>query len=292
LSKNLNKFGLSDNVRGMFWMTLSGAVFAANYGVIRHLAEDFHVFELVFFRNLFGLIVLLPFLWRARYEIGKPKRPGIILMRGILQASSSSLWFYGVTVIPLVTATSLMLIEPIIGSILAIFLLKEPNDPRRWFSVLIALIGALLIVRPGVVEISVGVAFILTAAVMWSGFLLLGKVQSRDDPVVVVVAYSSGLTVLLSLIPALFFWVTPNLDQLVWLIILGSIATFAYFCITNAYQAGDVTIVSPFTFMRTIFAAIIGFVIFSEVPEFWVWIGAAVIVVAATYLARAEMRES
>jgi drug/metabolite transporter (DMT)-like permease len=283
---------LSDNLRGMLWMTLSGAVFATNYAIIRYLAVDFHVFELVFFRNLFGLIVLTPFLWRARHKITKPKRPGIIAMRGILQAGSSSLWFYGVTVVPLVTATSLMLIEPIIGSILAIFVLKEPNDYRRWISVFIAMIGALVIVQPGVLEISVGVGFVLTAAVMWSGFLVLGKVQSREDPVVVVIAYSSGLTVLISLVPALFVWVTPTLEQFFWLIVLGSIATFAYFCIANAYKTGDVTIVSPFTFMRTIFAATVGYIIFSEVPEFWVWVGAAIIVVAGSYLARVEIRST
>lgn len=274
----------------MLWMTLSGAVFAANYGVIRHLAVDFHTFELVFFRNLFGLIVLAPFLWRARFDIRKPKRPGIIFARGLLQAGSSSLWFYGVTVIPLVTATSLMLIEPIIGSVLAIFLLKEASNLRRWMTVIIGLVGALVIVQPGVMEISVGVSFVLMAAAMWSGFLLLGKVQSRDDPIVVVIAYSSGMTVLLLLVPAILVWQTPSFEQFIWLLILGSIATFAYVCIANAYKAGDVTVVSPFTFMRTIFAAIVGFVVFSEVPEPWVWLGAAIIVAAASYLARLEMR--
>ncbi len=271
-------------------MTLSGAVFAANYGIIRYLAADFHVFELVFFRNFFGVLVLVPFLWRSRHEISRPRRPGIIMMRGLLQTGSSSLWFYGVTVIPLVTATSLMLVEPVIGSILAIFLLKEPNDPKRWLSVFLGLIGALIIIRPGFIEFSLGVSFILTAAIMWSGFLLLGKVQSRDDPIVIVIAYSSALTVLLSLVPALFFWVTPTFEQLILFIILGSVATAAYFCITNAYKAGDVTIVSPLNFMRTIFSAIVGFVVFSEIPEAWVWLGAAIIVVATTYLARAELQ--
>ena len=165
----------------MLWMTLSGAVFAANYAIIRFLSVDFHVFELVFFRNLFGLLVLAPFLWRSRHEIRIPKRPGIIVMRGFLQAGSSSLWFYGVTVIPLVTATSLMLIEPIIGSILAIFFLKEPNDPKRWLSVFVGFIGAMIIVRPGFIEFSIGVGFILTAAFMWSGFLLLGKSLFRHQ---------------------------------------------------------------------------------------------------------------
>ena len=271
-------------------MTLSGAVFATNYAIIRFLSEDFHVFQLVFFRNLFGLLILTPFLWSFRHQITMPKRPGIIILRGFLQASSSSLWFYGITVIPLVTATSLMLIEPIIGSILAIFFLGEQNNLKRWVSVFIGFIGALIIVRPGMMDLSIGVGFILTAAILWSGFLLLGKIQSRDDATVVVIAYSSALTALLSLIPALYYWVTPTLEQLILLLILGSVATFAYFCITSAYKAGDITIVSPFTFMRTIFAAVVGYYIFSEIVEVWVWIGAAIIVAAATFLARSELK--
>ncbi len=271
-------------------MTLSGAVFATNYAIIRFLSEDFHVFQLVFFRNLFGLLILMPFLWSFRHQITMPKRPGIIILRGFLQASSSSLWFYGITVIPLVTATSLMLIEPIIGSILAIFFLGEQNNLKRWVSVFIGFIGALIIVRPGMMDLSIGVGFILTAAFLWSGFLLLGKIQSRDDSTVVVIAYSSALTALLSLIPALYYWVTPTLEQLILLLILGSVATFAYFCITSAYKAGDITIVSPFTFMRTIFAAVVGYYIFSEIVEVWVWIGAAIIVAAATFLARSELK--
>tara|TARA_Y100000746_G_scaffold224797_1_gene227748 strand:+ start:316 stop:1164 length:849 start_codon:yes stop_codon:yes gene_type:complete len=274
----------------MMWMTLSGAVFATNYAIIRFLSEDFHVFQLVFFRNLFGLLILMPFLWSFRHQITMPKRPGIIILRGFLQASSSSLWFYGITVIPLVTATSLMLIEPIIGSILAIFFLGEQNNLKRWVSVFIGFIGALIIVRPGMMDLSIGVGFILTAAFLWSGFLLLGKIQSRDDSTVVVIAYSSALTALLSLIPALYYWVTPTLEQLILLLILGSVATFAYFCITSAYKAGDITIVSPFTFMRTIFAAVVGYYIFSEIVEVWVWIGAAIIVAAATFLARSELK--
>ena len=271
-------------------MTLSGAVFATNYAIIRFLSEDFHVFQLVFFRNLFGLLILMPFLWSFRHQITMPKRPGIIILRGFLQASSSSLWFYGITVIPLVTATSLMLIEPIIGSILAIFFLGEQNNLKRWVSVFIGFIGALIIVRPGMMDLSIGVGFILTAAFLWSGFLLLGKIQSRDDSTVVVIAYSSALTALLSLMPALYYWVTPTLEQLILLLILGSVATFAYFCITSAYKAGDITIVSPFTFMRTIFAAVVGYYIFSEIVEVWVWIGAAIIVAAATFLARSELK--
>ena len=77
---------------------------------------------------------------------------------------------------------------------------------------------------------------------------------------------------------------------MILLFILGSVATFAYFCITSAYKAGDITIVSPFTFMRTIFAAVVGYYIFSEIVEVWVWIGAAIIVAAATFLARSELK--
>ena len=269
-------------------MVLSGLCFAFNYAIIRFLAEDIHVIEMVFFRNVFGLIVLLPFIWRVRHMITKTKRWDLILSRGFLQASSSSLWYYGVTLIPLATATSLMLVEPIVGSILAIIILNEPNERSRWITVGVGFIGAMIIVRPGVIDMSVGAGVILIAAVLWSGYLLLGKIQTRQDPVPVVVAYASAVTVPISLVPALFFWVTPSFEQFLWLILLGTVATLGYVAMTNAYKIGEVTVVAPLTFTRIIFAALVGFIIFEEIPEFWVWIGAAVIVTATTVLARQE----
>ena len=91
----------------------------------------------------------------------------------------------------------------------------------------------------------------------------------------VVVAYASAVTIPLSLIPALFFWVTPTLEQLAFLLLMGAVATLAYYCITKAYGAGEVTVIAPFTFARTLFAATVGFFIFREIPEVWVWLGAA-----------------
>lgn len=284
----LDRFLRSGNLRGMMWMVLSGLCFAFNYAIIRFLAEDIHVIEMVFFRNVFGLIVLLPFIWRVRHMITKTKRWDLILSRGFLQASSSSLWYYGVTLIPLATATSLMLVEPIVGSILAIIILNEPNERSRWITVGVGFIGAMIIVRPGVIDMSVGAGVILIAAVLWSGYLLLGKIQTRQDPVPVVVAYASAVTVPISLVPALFFWVTPSFEQFLWLILLGTVATLGYVAMTNAYKIGEVTVVAPLTFTRIIFAALVGFIIFEEIPEFWVWIGAAVIVTATTVLARQE----
>lgn len=282
----------SGNLRGMLWMVLSGAVFATNYTTIRFLAEDFHVFELVFFRNLFGLLVLAPFIWRMRHQITRTKRPGLVIARGVCQTSASAMWFFGLTVIPLAMATSLMLIEPVVGSVLAIVFFKERSNIRRWLAVIVGLAGALLIVRPGFADISIGALLILLASFFWAGYLLLGKVQTRDESAVVVVAYASAVTIPLSLIPALFFWVTPTLEQLGFLLLMGAVATLAYYCITKAYGAGEVTVIAPFTFARTLFAAVVGFFIFREIPEVWVWLGAGLIVIAATYLARFEMKNT
>ena len=276
----------------MLWMTLSGAAFASNYAVIRHLAQDIHIFELVFFRNVFGLLALTPFLWRLRHDLKRPKRPSLIVWRGALQTMSSSGWFYGMTVVPLASATALMLIEPIIGSILAIIIFKEKSKPNRWLAVALGLIGAMIIVRPGFAPFSWGVISIMAAATLWSCFLLIGKAQSQDEPVVVVVAYPSALTAPLSLIPAVFFWTTPSLEQLLWMVVLGSVATFAYYCITTAYKIGEVTVVSPLTFLRMVFAAIVGFILFQEIPEIWVWLGGILVVLAGTYLARSELKST
>lgn len=280
----------TQNIKGMLWMILAGAVFATMYALIRWLGKEIHVFEMIFFRNLFGLAMLLPFIWRMRHSLGRPKRPGLIVWRGLFQTTSSCLWYYGVTVIALASASALMMLEPIVGSILAIIIFKEKSRLDRWVAVFAGLVGALIIVRPGSVDFSFGAGAVIIAAVLWSGFQLMGKVHSREEPVAVVVAYSSALVVPLSFIPALFFWVTPSLEQIAGLIMLGAVATFGFYCMTSAYKFGDVTVVAPLTFVRLIFAATLGYFMFSEVPDNWIWVGAIIVVTSATYLARLEMK--
>ena len=281
---------ISQNLLGMAWMMLGGAVFSVNFGIIRFLSADYSVFEIVFFRNLFGFIVFIPFLWRAGRAALRPKRPVLLTGRALLQVVGLSLWYYGLISIPLADATALGLLEPIFAAALAVFFFKEKSSMGRWCVVALGLIGSLIIVRPGLEEVSLGTLCVVLSSVIWAIFVLQGKVLTRTDSTLVVVAYPTLVVVPLALIPALFFWQTPTLIDIGWFIVAGTLSSLANFSLTKAYQIGDITAVAPIGFTRLIFSAIVGYVAFSEVPVIWVWVGGALIVAAGTYLAHMESK--
>ncbi|NQV57782.1 MAG: DMT family transporter [Rhodospirillales bacterium] len=276
------------NLIGMAWMVMASAIFAVNFTIIRILSADFHVFELVFFRNLFGFVFILPFLIRAGRDSLIPKRPGLMGLRGVLQTFALMFWYYALIVAPFATATSLSLLEPIFASVIAILFLREKSTPARWVVVGLGLAGSLIIIRPGFESLSVGALSALASAVFWAGFLIIGKVQTRYDSIVAIVAYPTLIVVPLALIPAMFVWKWPEPEHWLLLCATGILASTANIAFTKAYKSGDVTAISPISFVRLIFAAIVGYFFFSEIPEIWVWVGGAIIVAAGSYLVRME----
>ena len=280
----------SENIKGMLWMLLAGAIFSTVFSLIRYLGDSLHVFELVFLRNLFGFIALVPFLLRADYSNLTPKRPGLMVGRAVFQVAALSTWYYGLLLTPLATATALGLIEPIVMSLMAVWLLKELSDPARWLAMLLGFAGSLIIIRPGFTDMSLGSISVIVSAFFWAAFALSGKILSRENSALVVTAYPTALVVPMALVPALFFWTWPTVEQWVIIILAGALSSFANVCLVKAFQFGDVTAISPMTFARLIFSAILGFVVFNEVPEIWVWVGGLAIVAAGTHLARIEAR--
>ena len=280
----------SDNIKGMVWMLVAGVLFSINFSVIRTLGQDLNVFEIVFFRNLFGFVVFIPWLIRASKDELTPTRPWLVASRGLLQALALSAWYSALMVVPLAQATSLSMLEPIFTSLLAILILREKSSAARWIIVAVGFAGSMIIIRPGFEAVRLESLLVLFSTSMWGIYVIAGKILTRTDSVAVVVAYPTLMVVPLAFIPALFFWQWPSLEQWGLFVVTGILSSSANFAITKSYQIGDITAMAPIGFSRLIFAAIVGFVVFSEVPEIWVWIGGGVIVAAGTMLARIEVK--
>jgi len=280
----------SGNFQGMVWIVGACAIFALNFTLIRKLGADFHAFELVFFRNLFGFLFLIPFLVRSGRRGLIPRRPGLMVMRGVVQTFALLFWYFSLIVTPFAMAISLSLLEPIFASIIAITVLREKSNLTRWMVVIIGLAGSLIIIRPGFLAVSAGALSALAAALFWGVFLIVGKVQTRTDTVISVVAYPTLLVVPLALIPAAFVWTWPSPEQYFWLFLTGALSSVGGLMYAKAYQVGDVTAVAPLSYSRLLFGALVGFLFFAEVPEIWVWVGGAMIMGAGIYLGRNEVR--
>jgi len=275
---------------GFLMVILAAALFAAMHSIIRFVAVSggIHPFEMAFFRNLFGLVVFAPFLIKHGFGIFRTQRLGLHLGRAGMNSISMLSWFTVLALMPVADATALSLIGPVFVSLLAILFLGERVGPRRWFGISLALAGGLIIIRPGFVEIGLGTWLILFSAIVVSGSKLIAKILSGTESAVTIVAMLTVLTVPITLVPTIFVWQVPTPEQLGLLLLIGILGTIGHLLFVQAYKLADISQVEPAIFTRMIWAALIGFVLFSEFPDMWTWIGGAVIVVGTTYIARRE----
>jgi len=275
---------LPQNLQATVFMILACAIFAAMSGLIRHISHSVPALEIVFFRNVFGLMALLPWFLRNGFGAMKTKRIGLYAVRGVVGSGTMCFWFLGVSLVPLAEATALSFTAPLFATILAIFFLGENVGLRRWTATLIGFAGAMIILRPAVSTVEPGTVMVIaSAALMACASILMKKLMATESPAQAV-AWGGIIMVPMTLIPALFVWIWPSPESLLWLLLLGTIATMANLCFTRAISLSDLTAVLPYDFTRLPFAALIGYLAFSQVPDFWTWVGAAVIFSSTVYI--------
>ena len=267
-------------------MVVSSGFFSGQHGIVRFLAPDIHPLELVFFRNLFGFAVFIP--WLVRNGVGAmgTRRFGTHAVRACTNMVSLMAFFTALSLIQLADAAALLLSVPLFVCFGAIVFMGERVGPTRWIAVAVGCAGALLIIRPGFGVVGLGNVLLLVAAIFAASTRLLAKSLSRTESPTTIVAYVTLLMMPVTLIPAAFVWTWPSLEQIPWLIAIGAFGSFGQLATVKAYSLVDVSFAEPMVFTRLIWAAAIGYFAFSEIPGMWVWIGGAVIVVATTILVR------
>ena len=290
--KKEQESGLPGSLRGALWMVLSAASFAGLTTVIREVSGSMHPFELAFFRNLFGLMLMLPWFLRIGVKVLKTERLPLHAFRSVIGLGAMLSWFTAVSMMPIAEATALSFTTPLFVTIGAALFLGESVKVRRWVATVVGLIGAVIIVHPDGMEIGAGAGLVLGASAFMSMAALSVKSLSRTETPNTIVLFMGLLMTPLSLIPALFYWTPPELSDYPWFVALGLFATLGQIAMARAFAAADVSAVLPFDFSRLIFAAILGYLFFAESPDVWTWVGAAIIFSAALYTAHRESSQA
>ena len=277
-------------VRGILLIVLASALFATMHNTIRFVTQQgIHPFEVAFFRTFFGLIVFIPIIARTGLVmLLRTERFPMHVGRAFLNATSMLSWMSALALMPVADATAVSLVGPVFVAILAMMFLGERVGPIRWLGIGFAIAGGLVVVRPGFAEISSGVWLVLLSAVAVSNSKMIAKILTRTESPATIVAYLTILMTPITLVPALFYWQTPTIEQTAYLVVIGILGSLGHLLFVQAYKLADISLVEPAMFMRMVWAAVIGFVLFAEFPDMWTWIGAAVIVVGTTLLARPE----
>lgn len=275
---------------GIFWMCMATLLSSITGGMVRELAGQIPTMELVFFRNLVALIILGP--WMLRQGLVRP-HPGNLPLYGlrVLFAYGAMLMlFYALAEMPIADVYALQYTIPIFTILLAVAILKQHADAKSWAACLAGFAGALIVMRPGIIEITLASICAISSAVMSAGSNTTIKLLSRTESPGVITVYTNLLMMPLAFVPMLFVWVTPSWQQAPWILGIGVAGSMGGYCFTRAVAAADARVVQPFQFSRMIFATAIGYLMFAEFPDIWTWIGSAVIFAASYVLILRESK--
>ena len=269
-------------------MAMSGIAAAAANGGIHHIAVELHPFIVTFFRNLIGILVLLPLLARVGIASLKPKRPGLQLLRGLLQVVSAFLFVAGLALAPLAKATALNFTAPLFAAILAIVFVGETVRLRRIAALIVGFSGTLIVLQPWEGSLDLGSTFMLLSAFLWAIGMIVIKILMRSESSLTTTILTSVVSTPFAFVAALAVWKTPTPVQFAWLVGIGIAYAVSSLTFAEALKQADLTALMPLDFLKLIWAAVIGYVFFSEVPELAIWIGGALIFAGATYIAYRE----
>ena len=278
---------------GILIMVASTVAFASMHAGVRYLSieEHLHPFQIAFFRNFFGFLVLAPWFVQRGLSPLRTQKLALHTVRALINLAAMLLFFVALSLTPLAQVQALGFTAPLFATLLAILVLREKVFLWRWGTLIVGFVGALIIIRPGFKDIDVGSLLVLSSAAIWAGAIIVIKILSRTDSSVTITAYMVLLMTPLSLIPAVFYWAWPNFEQWLWLVFVGVSGTLAQLGMAQAFRVAEATAVLPLDFMKLVWGAAIGYLLFAEVPDTGVWIGGATIFVAATYIAYRESRQ-
>lgn len=273
---------------GIFWMCMATLVSSISGGMVRELAGEIPTMELVFFRNVVALAVLIPIVRRQGLTLPDRSQAGIYVLRVLFAYSAMTMLFFALSKMPIADVYALQYTTPLFTMVLAVLILKQKADRHSWVACMVGFVGTLIVMRPGIIEITLASAAALTMAFLYAGTNTTIKLLSRKDSPEVITLWTNLLMLPLALVPALIFWVTPTLEQ--WPLIMGIavISSLGGYCFTRSVSAADARIVQPFQFSRMIFATAVGWIMFSELPDLWTWVGAGVIFCASYYIVYRE----
>jgi drug/metabolite transporter (DMT)-like permease len=280
--------GLPNPVRGAILAITASAFFAGMIGCIRTLSDDLPPLEIVLFRNLFSFAFMVPWLLMSGLSVLRTSHHKLYLGRSMIGFVSMCLWFTGVAYLPLNESTALSFTAPLFASVGAVIFLGEVIRLRRWTATIIGFLGTMIILRPGLVELTWPQIVILMSAVTSGINAVMVKQLTRTESPNAIVTYMTLYALPFSLVAASFVWVTPPVHTWPIILLLGFFATIGHLCLTRAFVCMDASSVTALDFSRLPFVALIAWFAFGEAPDIWTWMGAAVIVSATVYITHRE----
>ena len=268
-------------------MLLAVIILTGMFAVAKHLMQTLPMLEVAMFRFLMSLFFFLPWLMRNGFSVLNSDRPFGHFWRSFFGATSLLAGMYAIHHLLLADATVLTFTIPLWSIILAALFLGERVRLKRSLATFIGFAGVILVVKPqSGIEPATLVA--LLAAILASCAITTMKDLTRTEPSNRIVFYFLMYGTIILGIPTLYIFQIPTMTEWLWLGLLGFFGSTGQYCLTQAYAAGDMTIIAPLDFTRVIVAGIIGYLIFDEIPDAWACTGAIIVISACAFIVHRE----
>ena len=279
---------MSKNLKAII-LALIASFCAVLMSVFLKLAqEDSNVFTIGFLRFFFGLLLITPIIIQSNFKIYNTINFKLHILRCIINVPMMIFGFAALTYIPLEQIKAIGFLSPILVVILSVIFLGERIYLIRTFSLILGFIGTLIILRPGFIEINIGVYMVLASALLWSCVIIITKFMSKNDSAMTILTFQYTFVTLFTLPLAIIYWNNPSFISLIYTLLAAIVGTVLHLCINNAYKLSDLSIIQPVWFTQLVFASFLGFIIFGSLPDFFTWIGAILVFISVLIITYRE----
>lgn len=275
---------------GVLWMIGCLASFIGMAVASRELSETLSVFQILFFRSVVGLVVILLFARSILPELRRVESFGLHLARNAVHFGAQYCWTLGVVLLPLAEVFALEFTMPVWVALFAYLFLGERISRPRLVAVAVSFLGILIILRPGVTIIDPASFIVLLAAMGYGLSIIMVKRLTQDCSSAIIVVWMILLQLPMGLALAVFDWNAPSIANLPWIVLAGVTGLSAHYTMAQALRLLDASIAIPIDFFRVPLIALIGFYFYGEAIEVWLLIGAVMIFGSNYYALHREGR--
>ena len=260
-------------------------------GVLIKLSQnDVSIYIAAFFRFLIGFIIIFPYILKTKFKVYKTSNIFLHIIRSALNYPAMLLTFSALMLVPYEKISALNFLVPFFVTILAVLFLKETIRVYRITALIIGFLGMVIILRPGIIEISIGIQMVLVATFFWSIIIILTKQLTNKDSSITILVYMYTFMSLLTFITAVIFWKTPTFNSIIYLFLAALVGTISHISINHAFKLVDVSMTQPFSFIGLIIASFYGYFLFDESPDLYTWLGAIIIFFGITIITIREIK--
>ena len=267
-------------------LLMIGAVFcfASMDATAKYLMKEIGPAQTIWARYTVQTILVTVLILPKINVYGRTKYPKLQFLRSVALMMATTLFFFAFSRLGLAEASAIFNISPVLITLGAFLFLREQIGPRRVIGILVSLLGALIIIRPGSGVFTLYAILPLGAAIFYSTYSLATRFVGTDESPWTSLFYAAIFGAICYSIYIVFNWNPMSNNALLLTIIIGLFGTAGHICLIRALTLGEASLVAPFIYTNLLFTTIWGFVLFGNFPDFWTIVGALIIVAAGIYV--------